>query len=112
MRAARTWARCRCSRTVNPSPRALATNRSSTAQQRLRQLVSPGNRPITLRPPQHQTGSQTANLGQPPGVSDLGGLHRQLAHGSFNGGARRYPRGHGVVLLGVVTAEGYAVLLL
>ena len=32
----------------SPSPRALAMNRSSTAQQRLRQLVSPGKVPITF----------------------------------------------------------------
>src|SRR6266487_1054806 len=48
VRAARICASCRCSSAVNASPRALAMNRSSTAQHRLRQLVSPGNRPITF----------------------------------------------------------------
>ena len=46
MRAARICASCRCSRAVSASPRALAMKRSSPAQHRLRQLVSPGNRPI------------------------------------------------------------------
>src|SRR5262249_20834010 len=48
IRPARICASCRCSSAVRPSPRALAMKRSSTAQQRLRQLVSQGKRPITF----------------------------------------------------------------
>src|SRR5205823_479254 len=50
MRVARICASCRCSSAVRASPRALAMNRSSTAQHRLRQLASPGKRPINLGP--------------------------------------------------------------
>jgi len=76
--AARICASCRCSSAVRPSARALAMNRSSTAQHKLRQLVSPGNRPINFV------------RGQ------------ELLDGRLQGGARRFPRAHGIVLLGVV----------
>jgi hypothetical protein len=50
-RAPRICATYRYSNAVSASPRALTMNRSSTAQHMVRQLVSPGNRPITFRPP-------------------------------------------------------------
>ena len=45
-----TW---RYSSSLRPQPRAAATRMSSTAQHRLRQLVSPGKRPDDLRSPPH-----------------------------------------------------------
>src|SRR5207237_10504708 len=39
---------CLYSKSLKPSPRAPARNKSSTAQHMLRQLVSPGKRPITF----------------------------------------------------------------
>jgi hypothetical protein len=71
MPAARICASCRCSSAGLPSPRAVAMNRSSSAQHKLRPLVSPGNRPSqSARPAAHGLGWLTGTL-------DLAGVSRR-----------------------------------
>ena len=70
--AARICASCQCSSAVRPSPRALAMNRLSTAQHKLRQLVSPGNRPITFVRRLTSSGERSSRVrrAQPPAEAE------------------------------------------
>ena len=68
-------------------------------------------RPDEFDWPSDRLGSQSAELGKPPSI--LQSLGQQPLDSCLQGGARRYPRGHGVVLLQRLvrpTAEGPAPL--